>query len=519
MARRTALILLVLMVASVGQAVTLKYLSPTDYIGDSMTNINQNFSNLNAAANGAVTNLYDLHLVDSVPAPAVNNVLTWNGTAWSNKAIAGTGDFLADGTIPMTGPLDAGGQIITNIGAGGFSVSDQVLYTETDLASTRTNIVGASNVAASALSLASAALSTNGGTVNADVQVLNEGYNDASVATKGWTRDQLASGKALYQTTNMFAAAWLPTNTTGISSYENPVDEVWMSFAVTGVNHYVVTMVDTNPMPVTAPLFGPATAIMKLYSQSGSPAGNYSLAGKPEIYYTYTLAATDITLGDFSATAQSLVMGVTNALTYTMAWPNVYPTATYYRVFRWKCTAKGSATTNVVMGLGGTAASYVDMNDTDTASLGARGATNLPGTSYNEPTRSFSALNLPDATNAPAAWTASVITNVYDAVLLYQDAGATVTVSGAGNLYKIIATNSPTTICIAAEPKWSNRTATIRVNVYPSTNVMAFCTANLIATGNGSYTSVVWSTTLGTSLIYDHGGFTNAWNVYQIPWR
>jgi len=208
------------------------------------------------------------------------------------------------------------------------------------------------------------AVSTNGGTVNGSllttVDQLATAPTSDEFVTAGWARNVMSSGKAVYMTTNLFNAQWGPTNTTGIGSYDNG-DQQWANFAVTGVNHYVASMIDTNPIPANTPLVGPATVHIHLGLDSGSPAANYGFSAKPELYYTYDLAATSLTLGDFEADPQAWTAGSTNGRTFILSWPSVTPTNTYYRAFRLKCTAKGSATTNVVMGVGGTDSSFVQL--------------------------------------------------------------------------------------------------------------------------------------------------------------
>jgi hypothetical protein len=86
---------------------------------------------------------------------------------------------------------------------------------------------------------------------------------------------------------------------------------------------------------------------------------NYSLSVKPEIYYTYSLDAEDLTLGDFAADPQTWTSGQNEGKSFALAWETAHPTGTYYRVYRLKVTAKGSAITNCTMGIGGTDASYV----------------------------------------------------------------------------------------------------------------------------------------------------------------
>lgn len=64
---------------------------------------------------GAVSTLSDVSLSAIV---TDGHVLAWDSTAgvWSNSAAgAGTGDFLADGTVPMTGIFDAGGNAVSNV--------------------------------------------------------------------------------------------------------------------------------------------------------------------------------------------------------------------------------------------------------------------------------------------------------------------------------------------------------------------------------------------------------------------
>jgi hypothetical protein len=209
---------------------------------------------------------------------------------------------------------------------------------------------------------AAGGITTNGGTV---VGALRTTVNHMTTAPASdefgsaeWTRSLLSFGRATYMTTNMYPAAWMPTNTTGIGSYENP-EAYTSAFPVGAVGTYIATMVDTNPVASGVGLQGPATVHIHLGISGGSPAANYSLSAKPEVYYTYDLGATNLTLGDFDCDAQTWTSGQTNGKTFIIAWPTVYPTSTYYRVYRLKVTAKGSAITNCMMGIGGTDSSFI----------------------------------------------------------------------------------------------------------------------------------------------------------------
>jgi hypothetical protein len=200
-------------------------------------------------------------------------------------------------------------------------------------------------------------------------------------------------------TTNLFGAQWTPTNTTGIGSYTNGA-QYWQSFAVTGVGHYVATMIDTNPIPANTPLAGPATVTIHLYLNSGVPSGNYGFSAKPELYYIYDLSTNALTLGDFDANPQVFTAGVTNEKMFTIAWPTVTPTQNYYRVFRLRCTAKGSATTNVVMGIGGTDASFVQLQQTASeytltaAGIAAAGGLTNPASDFATAAQGVTATNV-----------------------------------------------------------------------------------------------------------------------------
>lgn len=170
-------------------------------------------------------------------------------------------------------------------------------------------------------------------------------------------RSLLSFGKAAYMTANPFAAQWAPTNTTAILSYDNP-SPVTATVTV-AADTYVRTMVDTNPVAADIPLQGPATFHLHVTVASGSPAANYYVTFKPEVYYTYDLLATNLTLGDFSAEPQTWTDGESGAKDFVISWQSVQPTGIYYRVYRLKCTAKGSAIATVDVNVGGTLASYM----------------------------------------------------------------------------------------------------------------------------------------------------------------
>jgi hypothetical protein len=175
-----------------------------------------------------------------------------------------------------------------------------------------------------------------------------------------WTRSLLSFGKAGYMTTNAFSAAWPPTNTTFVLSYD--AQTLVTGSVQIATNTYVRTMVDTNPVASDVPLSGPATFHLNIRVASGVPAANRYATFKPEIYYTYSLTDTNLTLGDYSADPQTWTSGESAMKEFVVTWPTVNPTSTYYRVYRLKCTAKGSATTNVFVTIGGTAGSFVEFS-------------------------------------------------------------------------------------------------------------------------------------------------------------
>lgn len=173
-----------------------------------------------------------------------------------------------------------------------------------------------------------------------------------------WVRSLLSFGKAAYMTTNPYAASWPPTNTTAILSYDVPT-AVTITVAV-AADAYVRTMVDTNPVASDVPLQGPATFNLNLAIGSGVPAANYYVTLKPEVYWTYDLDALTVTNGDFDAQPQTWTSGESDTKSFVVSWPTVQPTGTYYRVYRLKCTDKGSAISDVQVVVGGSSASHVD---------------------------------------------------------------------------------------------------------------------------------------------------------------
>jgi hypothetical protein len=333
----------------------------------------------------------------------------------------------------------------------------------------------------------------DGATVTSLYTSTSSGYADTQIPNAGWVRSLLSSGRSIFFTTNLYPAKWVPTNTTGIGSYETPAVESWMTFAVTGAGQYVATMVDTNPIAAGIPIVGPATVHIGIYTASGA---NRAFSGKPELYYSYSPSSdTALTLGDFSAAPQSAPVGVSNSLAFALSWPTVVPTSTYYRVFRFRCTAKGQNTTNIQIAAGGSYASYVQMQESSAAGGGDGGATNIVGGSYSAETRT-----LTGPAETDPIWTnylASTLTNLIDSRIstigvsvtnlaivggtnvtvqtngtsfivsaagggaepyrAYADltigAGGTATVEVAhGNLVRIPSTNSPVTLIFGTYP-------------------------------------------------------------------
>jgi len=86
-------------------------------LNDNLKNISCTLEFLCSGGGIGVVYIDDLEDVDTTTnAPIVGQVLVWDGVNWVPGSGLGGGDFFADGSVPMTGDLDMGGNDIINVG-------------------------------------------------------------------------------------------------------------------------------------------------------------------------------------------------------------------------------------------------------------------------------------------------------------------------------------------------------------------------------------------------------------------
>jgi hypothetical protein len=225
--------------------------------------------------------------------------------------------------------------------------------------------------------IAAASYVTNNGTVDHLYTTTASGYAGTELVSADWVRSIVAIGADFWPTTNAFTTTILPANSVYLAASTTMVNAVAFNMAVTSVNHYVMSIVDTNVIPAGETFVGPASIEIWIQSPSGAQR---SLAVAPEIYLLPTQdvnAVTSPTIGDWTALPQTVTLGTTtNRLLFTIAFPNTVVTSNSYRMARLKVTTKGNNTTNLVIAFGNGFSSHVTLRSPIDDQLGTRGATN-----------------------------------------------------------------------------------------------------------------------------------------------
>jgi hypothetical protein len=226
--------------------------------------------------------------------------------------------------------------------------------------------------------VAAANVVTNNGTVDHLYTTTASGYAGNELVSADFVRSVVASGADFWPTTNKLATTIIPTNSIYLAASEPLPNVMAFNVPVTSVNHYVMSIIDTNVILAGEILTGPATVEIWVQSPSGAQR---SLSVAPEIYYIPTqdiYTVTSPTNGDWSALPQVVTLGTTtNRLLFTVPFPNTPMISNSYRMARLKVAVKGNNTTNLVIACGDGYTSHVQMRNPIDSSLGSRGATNV----------------------------------------------------------------------------------------------------------------------------------------------
>ena len=220
------------------------------------------------------------------------------------------------------------------------------------------------------------------------------GFAGNELVTADFVRGLLASGVEMFPTTNLAATTITPTGTVYYASGSPLATATAFTLSVTGVNHYVMSILDTNVVLAGETLSGPANVEIWIQSASGAQT---ALSVKPELYLVPTqdvARITDPTIGDWDAAPQVITLGTTtNRYTWTITWPDHTIASNSYRLARLKVTTKGNNTTEMKIAAGGIYATHLDMKIPTDNGIGSRGATNatLDGVAqvYDSATRTF----------------------------------------------------------------------------------------------------------------------------------
>jgi hypothetical protein len=222
----------------------------------------------------------------------------------------------------------------------------------------------------------------------------DSGFAGNELVTADFVRGLFAAGAEMYPTTNRVTTTITPTGTVYYASDSPLATATAFTITVTGVNHYVMSILDTNVVLAGETFSGPANVEIWIQSAAGAQT---ALSVKPELYLvpTQDLASITVpTVGDWDAAPQVVTLGTTtNRYMWTIAWPDHVIASNSYRLARLKVTTKGANTTAMKIAAGGIYTSHLSMKTPSDTGLGARGATNatLDGVAqtYDATTRTF----------------------------------------------------------------------------------------------------------------------------------
>lgn len=213
--------------------------------------------------------------------------------------------------------------------------------------------------------LANPKLSLTGGTVSGPVLTTSSSSNapaSTELATGGWVRSLLQNGSVLYTSTNVATVGW----DTNAFYYQSTIPVPGGRSYTPAAGDYFGSSITTNTY---LQVNGPIT--VSTYFTSTGGAGNSAYTVHPEIYFTYALTNTSLTIGDYVAQSQTLVHGaVTNRYDFVIAFPPYISTNStgFYIVRRWKVDTK-TGTDTLTLSLGTNTPSQIGF--TVPASVGA----------------------------------------------------------------------------------------------------------------------------------------------------
>lgn len=226
----------------------------------------------------------------------------------------------------------------------------------------------------------------------------DSGFAGNELVTADFVRGLFEAGTDMYPTTNQVTTPITPTGSVYYASDSPLATATAFTLSITGVNHYVMSILDTNVVLAGETLSGPANVEIWIQSAAGAQT---ALSVKPELYLvpTQDLASITVpTIGDWDAQPQVITLGTTtNRYTWTITWPDHTIASNSYRIARLKVTTKGVNTTAMKIAAGGTYTSHLSMETPTDTGLGSRGATNatLDGVAqtYDATTRTLTLVN------------------------------------------------------------------------------------------------------------------------------
>lgn len=218
-------------------------------------------------------------------------------------------------------------------------------------------------------------LPLTGGTVSGPILTTSSTSNAPSateLATGGWVRSLLQNGSVLYTSTNVATVGW----DTNAFYYQSTIPASGGRSYTPAAGDYFGSSITTNTYQQVN---GPIT--ISTYFTSTGGAGNANYTVHPEIYFTYALTNTSLTIGDYVAQSQTLIHGaVTNRYDFVIAFPPYVSTNStgFYIVRRWKVDSKSGADT-LTLSLGTNTPSQIGF--TVPASVGANWVASGPSDS------------------------------------------------------------------------------------------------------------------------------------------
>ena len=271
------------------------------------------------------------------------------------------------------------------------------------------------------------------------------GFAGTEYVNADWVRGLLQIGVPWYMSSNSQSVGYAP-GTAQIGNTAMDTNSFRSSVAVTNTgSYYIHSMITTSR--VNGTLLGPSSLEIYCGRLGTGPVGNQNMSIAVELYYTYD--STNL-YGNWAPAAQAIPSGggVTNKMLFTIPFPNTDVTNALV-VYRIKQSSSANTTNFFVCG-GNGYASFAQLRQPSSETLGIRGATNMAHNAegvaswYNTTNRTFYEAEAASFTPYQISWATNL---TYDHTIRIQELWVT---NGSGTTLNF-ATNSSTNLT------WSSR--------------------------------------------------------------